>query len=67
MAMPSTKYEGLSYPTHFLKSMGSGIMNIFLEYRTKQVNDEMLATIKHNLYSMGMFHAPVVTQYIVKV
>ena len=34
--MPSTKYEGLSYPTHFLKSRGSVIRNTFLEYRTKQ-------------------------------
>ena len=36
--LPSTKNEGLSYPTHFLKSRGSGIRNNFLEYRTKQVN-----------------------------
>ena len=34
--MPLTKHEGLSYPTHFLKSRGSVIMNNFLEYRTKQ-------------------------------
>ena len=34
--MPSTKCEGLSYPTHFLKSMGSVIWNNFLEYRTTQ-------------------------------
>ena len=34
--MPSTKWEGLSYPTHFLKSRGSVIRNNFLEYRTKQ-------------------------------
>ena len=34
--MPSTKYEGLSYPTHFLKSRGSIVWNHFLEYRTKQ-------------------------------
>ena len=33
--MPSTKCEGLSYPTHFLKSRGSVIRNNFLEYRTK--------------------------------
>ena len=32
--MPSTKYAGLSYPTHFLKSKGSIIENNFLEYRT---------------------------------
>ena len=34
--MPSTKCEGLSYPTHFLKSRGSVIRNIFFEYRTTQ-------------------------------
>ena len=34
--MPSTKCEGLRYPTHFLKSRGSVIRNYFLEYRTKQ-------------------------------
>ena len=34
--MPSTKCEGLSYPTHFLKSRDSVIMNNFLEYRTTQ-------------------------------
>ena len=34
--MPSTKCEGLSYPTHFLKSRGSVIRNNFLENRTKQ-------------------------------
>ena len=34
--MPSTKCEGISYPTHFLKSRGSVIRNNFLEYRTKQ-------------------------------
>ena len=32
--MASTKCEWLSYPTHFLKSKGSVIRNIFLEYRT---------------------------------
>ena len=34
--MPSTKCEGLSYPTHFLKSMGSVISKKFLEYKTTQ-------------------------------
>ena len=34
--MPSTKCEGLSYPTHFGKIRGSVIRNKFLEYRTKQ-------------------------------
>ena len=32
------KYKGLSYPTHFLKIMGSGIGDIFLEHRLKQTN-----------------------------
>ena len=34
--MPPTKYSGLSYPTHFLKSRGSVIRNNFLEYRTNK-------------------------------
>ena len=34
--MPSTKGEGLSYPTRFLKSRGGVIRNNFLENRTKQ-------------------------------
>ena len=32
--MQSTKYAGLSYPIHFLKSRASVIRNGFLEYRT---------------------------------
>ena len=34
--MPSTKYAGLNYPTHFLKSRGSVIRNTFLEYITNK-------------------------------
>ena len=34
--MPSTKCEGIRYPTHFLKSKGGVIRNRFLEYRTKE-------------------------------
>ena len=34
--MPSTKYAGLSYPTHFLKSRGSVLRINFLEYRTNK-------------------------------
>ena len=72
--MPSTKCEGLSYPTHFLKSRGSVIRNNFLEYRTKQAtlyarrNDfyAVFASNKANIYSIGIFRAPVVTQFIVK-
>ena len=74
--MPSTKCEGLSYPTHFLKSRGSVIMNNFLEYRTTQAalfarrNDfyALFATKKkQKTYSIGIFRAPVVTHFIVKV
>ena len=73
--MPSTKYEGLSYPTHFLKSRGSVIRNNFLEFELNQPHflcDEMLfmhcsLQIKQNIYPIGIFRAPVVTQFIVKV
>ena len=34
--MPSTKYAGLSYPTHFLKSRDSVIRNNFLKYGTNK-------------------------------
>ena len=37
--MPSTKYVGLSYPTHFLKSRDSVIRNNFLEYRTNKATN----------------------------
>ena len=57
--MPSTKCEGLCYPTHFFKSRGSVIRNNFLEYRTKQAtlyarrNYFMLCSlqIKQNIYT----------------
>ena len=73
--MPSTKCEGLSYPTHFLKSRGSVIRNNFLYYKTEQAtlfarrNDfyALFATNKAKIYSIGIFRAPVVTQFIVKV
>ena len=66
---------GLSYPTHFLKSRDSVIRNNFLGSRSKEVillRDEMnfmhcLLQIKQNIYSIGIFGAPVVTQFIVKV
>ena len=63
--MPSTKCEGLRYPTHFLKNRGSVIRNNFLEFRTKQAtfvvrqNDFMhwSLQIKQNIYmySIGIF------------
>ena len=66
--LPSTKCEGLSYPIHFLKSCGSDIKFNFLEYRTKQAtlfarqNDffSLFATNKQNIYSTGIFRAPLV-------
>ena len=36
--MPSIKYAGLSYSTHFLKSRDSVIRNNFLEYRTNKAS-----------------------------
>ena len=47
--MPSTKCEGLSYPTHFLKSRGSVIRNNFLEYRTKQAT---IFARRNDLYTL---------------
>ena len=73
--MPSTECEGLSYPTHFLKSRGSVIRNNFLEYRAIQaafLHDEIIfmhcsLPIKQIIFSIGIFRAPEVTQFIVKV
>ena len=70
-----TKYMTLSYPTHFLKIRGSVIRNNFLEYRTNKstfLHDEMLfihysLQIKQNIYFIGIFRVPEVTQYKVKV
>ena len=64
--MPSTKCEGLSYPTHFLKNRGSIIRNYFLEYRTyldiffARRNDiyALFATKKQNIYSTDVFRIP---------
>ena len=47
--MPSAKCEGLSYPTYFLKSMGSVIRNNFLEYRTTQAT---LFARRNDLYAL---------------
>ena len=47
--MPLTKCEGLSYPTHFLKSMGSVIRNNFLEYSTTQAT---LFAQRNDLYAL---------------
>ena len=73
--MPSTKCEGLSYPTHFLK-VGLVILGIiFLNTELNKLHflrDEMIfmhcsLQIKQNIYSIGICRAPVVTQFIVKV
>ena len=71
--MPSTECEGLNHPTHFLKTRGCVIRNNFLEYNTKQAtlfarrNDFMYCSlqIKQNKYSICIFLAPIVTQFIV--
>ena len=61
--MPSTKYEGLIYPIHFLKNRGSCIRNNFSEFITKYANifgDEMFlyalfATNKAKIILNGHF------------
>ena len=43
--MSSIKFEGLSYPTHSLKSRGRVIRNNFLEYKLNKLHfmrDEMM-------------------------
>ena len=73
--MPSTTCEGLTYPAHFLKSRGSVIRIIFLEYRIVQAtlfaqrNDfhALFTTNKAKYIRNRHFHAPVVIRFIVKV
>ena len=73
--MPSSKCEGLSYPSHFLKSKVVLLGIIFLDTELNKphfLRDEIifmhcLLQIKQNIYSIGIFRAPVVTQFIVKV
>ena len=73
--MPTTKCEGLSYPTHLLKSrvmfLGIFFLNTELN-RLHSLIDESIfmhcsLQIKQNIYSIGIFRAPVVTQLKVKV
>ena len=47
--IPATKYEGLSYLTHFLKSRGSVIRNNFLQYTTKEA---ILLALRNFLYAL---------------
>ena len=71
--MPLTKYAGLGYPTHFLKSRGNVLRNHFLEYRNNKAthfarrNDlyALLAIYKAKNI-LRLFCVPVVTQLIVK-
>ena len=72
--MSSTKYEGSSYPTHFLKSRGSTITNNFLKGRAEKaaqlLRDEMIimhCLLENKAKHILIFWAPVVTQFIVKV
>ena len=60
--------EGLTYPTHFLKSRGSGIRNDFLEYRNKKksafLRNETFfihysLQIQQNICSIDIFPVPV--------
>ena len=73
--MPWTKCEGLSYPTHFVKSRVVASGTIFLNtelskstfLRNKVFFKHYSLQIKQNIYSIGMFQASLVTQFIVKV
>ena len=73
--MPSTKCEGLSYPTHVLKSRVVLLGIIFLNTELNKphfLRDKMIfmhcsLQIKQKIYSIGIFRAPVVTQFIEKV
>ena len=73
--MQLTKCEGLSYPKHFLKNRVLLLGIIFLNTELSKphfLRDEMILMhcslqIKQNIYSTGIFRAPVVTQYKVKV
>ena len=68
------KNIGMGFPTHFLKSRGSVIRNIFLNTElnkstcllNKMLFKHYLPQIKQKTYSIGIFHVPVVTQFIVK-
>ena len=73
--MPSTKWEGLTYPTTSRKvgEVLLGIIFLNTELNKPQfLRDEMIfmncwLQIKQKIYSIGIFRAPVVTQFIVKV
>ena len=57
--MPSTKYMGLNYATHFLKSMGSVIFSNTGLNKSAILHDEMRfihysLQIKQNIYYKGI-------------
>ena len=67
--MHSTIYEGLSYHIHLLKSRVVDLGVIFLQanflcYEMSFIH--YLLQIKQNVYSIDIFPASVVTQFIVK-
>ena len=61
--MASTKCEGLSYPTHFLKNRGVLLGIIFFNIELNKLHflrEEMIFVhcslqIKQNIYSIGIF------------
>ena len=72
--MPSINCEWLSYPTHFCK-VGVVLLGIILlnteQNKPQFLRDEIILMhcslqIKQNIYSIGIFRAPVVTQFRVK-
>ena len=70
--MPSTKCEGLSYPTHFFKSRVVLLVIIFLNTELNKLHflrDERIfmhcsLQIKQNIYSIGIYRAHVVTNFL---
>ena len=73
--MQSTIYERLSYPTHFLKTGVLLLEIVFFHTEVNKTNllrNEMIfiscsLQIKQSMYAIGIFGAPVLTQFIVKV
>ena len=69
--MSSTKCEGLSYPTSRSSVIGIIFLTIELNkphsLRVEMIFMQCSFQIKQNIYSLGIFRAPVVTQFIAKV
>ena len=73
--MPLSKYEGLNYPTHFLKSRGSVIRIIFLNTELNKplflLNEIIFIhcslQIKQKICAKDFFRVSVVTHFIAKV